>query len=229
MPAIVDPTAGQRLLDDHAAAALGPRPAERPAIMVTMPSEAADDFTLVSNLLQQGMDCMRINCAHDTPDEWARMIEHLRRAQERHGRSCRVLMDLAGPKIRTGPLELAPAVVKFKPTRDKRGRVTEPARVWLFAQERPRPSPTAADASLPVPAAWLEQLQCDDTIRFVDTRGAKRSLRVVAVDARRPLVRSAQVLLRADRHDADDRSDHVFRRRQRRSRRWGRWTRASCH
>ena len=183
VPAIVDPTAGQRLLDDHAAAALGPRPAERPAIMVTMPSEAADDFTLVSSLLQQGMDCMRINCAHDTPDERARMIDHLRRAREQHGRPCRVLMDLAGPKIRTGPLDLAPAVVKFKPARDKHGRVTDPARVWLFAQERPRPSPTVADASLPVPAAWLPQLQCDDIIQFVDTRGARRSLRVVAVDA----------------------------------------------
>ena len=85
------------------------------AIMVTMPSEAADDYTLVSRLLQEGMDCMRINCAHDGPDQWARMIEHLRRAEDRHHRSCRILMDLAGPKVRTGELELGPAVVKFRP------------------------------------------------------------------------------------------------------------------
>jgi pyruvate kinase len=179
----IDLAVGQQRLREHAAAALGPRPPERPAIMVTMPSEAADDPLLVSHLLQQGMDCMRINCAHDTSDEWARMIEHLRRARAQQGRPCRLLMDLAGPKIRTGPLEQAPAVVKFKPTRDQRGKVLEPARVWLFAQERPRQSPTIADASLPVPSSWLEQLQPEDRIRFVDTRGSKRALRVVALDA----------------------------------------------
>ena len=67
-PGRIDQAAGQRLLDAHTEAVLGPRPAGRGvAIMVTMPSEAADDYTLVSRLLQQGMDCMRINCAHDSP------------------------------------------------------------------------------------------------------------------------------------------------------------------
>jgi pyruvate kinase len=178
----LDFAAGQQMLADHTAAVLGPRPAERAAIMVTMPSEAATDYTLVSDLLQHGMDCMRINCAHDDADAWARMIDHLRRAQKQHGRPCQVLMDLAGPKIRTGPLEPGPAVVKFKPSRDTRGEVTEPARVWLFAQEQPHRAPTPADASLPVPARWLAQLRADDAIRFVDARGAARTLRVVAVD-----------------------------------------------
>lgn len=99
----IDLAVGQRLLDAHTDAVLGPRPPGRGvAIMVTMPSEAADDYTLVSQLLQQGMDCMRVNCAHDGPEAWARMIEHLRRAEERHGRPCRVIMDLGGPKVRTG-------------------------------------------------------------------------------------------------------------------------------
>jgi pyruvate kinase len=108
----VDLAAGQRLLDAHTEAVLGPRPVERGvAIMVTMPSEAADDYTLVSQLLRQGMDCMRINCAHDGGPEWTRMVDHLRRAVDRHGRPCRIMMDLAGPKVRTGALEPGPAVV----------------------------------------------------------------------------------------------------------------------
>jgi pyruvate kinase len=180
----IDPAAGQRLLDVHTAAVLGRRPPGRGvAIMVTMPSEAADDYTLVARLLQEGMDCMRINCAHDTPDRWALMIEHLRRAEQRQGRFCRVLMDLAGPKIRTGPLEPGPAVVKVRPRRDARGVVTEPARIWLFAEEQPRPSPTAADASLPVAGAWLRGLARGDKIRLDDTRGSSRTLHVVAVGA----------------------------------------------
>jgi pyruvate kinase len=180
----IDVAAGQRVLDEHTAAVLGPRPPGRGVgIMVTMPSEAADDYTLVSGLLRQGMDCMRINCAHDTPAAWARMIDHLRRAEERHGRACRVLMDLAGPKVRTGAIEPGPAVVKFKPRRDAVGKVVDPARVWLFAEEQPRPSPTPADASLPIPAIWLRQLVRDDTIRFIDARGARRTLHVTAVDS----------------------------------------------
>jgi pyruvate kinase len=94
--------------------------------MVTMPSEAADDYLLVHDLLQQDMDCMRINCAHDDAAAWLRMIEHLRRAERSLGRLCRVVMDLAGSKLRTGPLEAGPKVVRIRPHRDVDGRVTPP-------------------------------------------------------------------------------------------------------
>jgi pyruvate kinase len=57
--------------------------------MVTMPSNAADYYVLVRDLLAQGMDCMRINCAHDGPAEWSRMIENLKRAREETRRHCR--------------------------------------------------------------------------------------------------------------------------------------------
>ena len=114
--AVVDFANGQRLLAEHTHALLGSVPAGREVrIMVTMPSEAADDYLLVHNLLQQGMDCMRINCAHDDAAGWLRMIEHLRQAERSLGRSCRVVMDLAGPKLRTGPLEPGPAVLRIRP------------------------------------------------------------------------------------------------------------------
>ena len=89
---------GKSDLDRETAAALGPKPANRDVrIMVTMPSEAATDYALVKALVSSGMDCMRINCAHDDPDDWAMMVEHLRRAQKEQGKSCRVVMDVAGP------------------------------------------------------------------------------------------------------------------------------------
>ena len=178
----LDLTEGQRLLDAHAEAVLGARPTGRNArIMVTMPSEAAEAYTLVSRLVEAGMDCMRVNCAHDTADDWKRMIEHLHRAMDQHGRSCRILMDLAGPKVRTGDVEAGPAVVKFKPERNAHGRVTAPARVWLYAADRPHPAPTTADASLPVAGAWLRKLEPGDRITFEDARGSSRELRVIAV------------------------------------------------
>jgi pyruvate kinase len=151
--------------------------------MVTMPSQAADDYTLVHHLIEHGMDCMRINCAHDDEARWARMIAHLRRAEEATGRRCRVLMDLAGPKLRTGPLEPGPAVVKIKPTRDPFGRVMRPARVWLSARESPRQPPTPADAAIELPDAFLKALTVGDHLTFADARQSKRVLTVVALSA----------------------------------------------
>jgi pyruvate kinase len=69
-------------------------------VMATLPSEAATDGSLVKRLLEAGMDCARINCAHDDAAAWARMIANIRAAQEQLGRPCRVLMDIAGPKCR---------------------------------------------------------------------------------------------------------------------------------
>jgi pyruvate kinase len=72
----------------------------RTRIMATMPSEAADDPGLVLSLVEAGMNCARINCAHDDAGAWTRMAENARAAARRLGRPCRVLMDIAGPKLR---------------------------------------------------------------------------------------------------------------------------------
>jgi pyruvate kinase len=85
-------------------------------------------------------------------------------------------MDLAGPKLRTGPLEPGPAVVRIRPQRDVRGKVTAPARIWLTFETSPRAAPTAADASFPLPDGWLARLSIGDRVSLVDARGAKRTL-----------------------------------------------------
>ena len=171
---------GQRLLDEHTEALLGPAdPDRRVRIMVTIPSEAADDYALVQDLLIAGMDCMRINCAHDDSAAWLRMIEHVRRAEQVVGRKCRIAMDLSGPKIRTGPIRPGAAVVKVRPTRDDFGQLTAPARVWLTDAAEPSAPYTQADALLPMPTSWLAQLEVGDEIALTDARGAQRSMHVV--------------------------------------------------
>ncbi len=178
----IDFAQGQRLLADHTDALLGAASPNRSVrIMVTMPSEAAQEYTLIHDLLQQGMDCMRINCAHDDAATWLRMIEHLRQAERSLGRSCRVVMDLAGPKLRTGPIEPGSAVVRIHPRRDAYGRVTAPARVWLTQETSPTEPPSAADACVPVAAEWLARLESRDDVEFTDARGAKRTWVVVDV------------------------------------------------
>lgn len=162
---------GQRLLTEHTDALLGPAtPGRGVRIMVTMPREAGDDYNIIHDLMKAGMDCLRINCAHDDAATWSRMIDHLRRAEQSLGRSCRVMMDLAGPKLRTGPLEPGPAVVRIRPTRDVYGRVTAPARVWLTSDDAPQTPPAPADACLPVPPGWLARLRTGDRVKLIDAR-----------------------------------------------------------
>jgi pyruvate kinase len=172
----------QELLAMHTQALLGPVPsARRVRIMVTVPTEAAHDYTLVHDLVRTGMDCMRINCAHDDASHWQRMIEHVRRASHALARPCRIAMDLAGPKLRTGPLEPGPPVIKVRPERDCYGRVTAPARVWMSDATACRSPPSPADASLPLPAAWLARLRAGNALGFLDARGARRLMQVVDV------------------------------------------------
>jgi len=177
---VLDLSDGERLLTTHTDTLLGPPPAGRAVrIMVTMPGAAADDPTLVAELLRLGMDGMRINCAHDTPEIWAHLIEHLRRAEREQGRTCRVFMDLGGPKLRTGPLWPGPEVVRVRPQRDALDRTTAPARLWLTATSSPVAPPSPADACVPVEAVWLASLRDGDDVRLTDARGASRVWTVV--------------------------------------------------
>lgn len=177
--AVCDGDVGRRLLERNTNLLLGPEPEGRNVrIMVTMPSEAATDYALVRDLLHRGMNCMRINCAHDGEEAWSGMIRNLRQAEKETGKSCKIEMDVAGPKLRTGPIKPGPAVLKIRPTRDEFGRIVKPARIWLTPQAKPEESPEPEAAGLPVPGRWLASLTPGDRIRFTDTRGARRSMKI---------------------------------------------------
>ncbi|WP_338663224.1 pyruvate kinase [Pararoseomonas sp. SCSIO 73927] len=99
--------AGERALAENTAEVLGPKTEHRPVgLLVTCPKEAAEGPEFMLALARRGVEAVRINCAHDDAETWARMIAHLRGAERATGHRMRVLMDLAGPKIRTGKLRL---------------------------------------------------------------------------------------------------------------------------
>ena len=172
----------RKLIERHTADLLGSTPPRRAVrIMVTLPSEAASDFGLVRRLVASGMDIARINCAHDGVEEWRLMAAHVRRAAKAAGRPVRILMDLGGPKLRTGPIAAGTPVLKLRPQRDELGRVRAPARVGLRVIGTAA-SITGATAHIGVDAEWLNKLEVDDRIDFADARNAKRSLIVVHRD-----------------------------------------------
>ena len=151
--------------------------------LVTLPSEAATDPELIRALVERGMNLARINCAHDDPDAWRAMATHVRHASEVTGRSCLIAMDLAGPKLRTGPIQPGPRSLKLRPSRDVLGHVVAPARAWLTAAEDPAAAPELGMATLPVPGQWLAGRHDGDVITLRDTRGAKRHLVLTPADA----------------------------------------------
>jgi pyruvate kinase len=146
-------------------------------IMVTLPEEAADDYQLVQDLITSGMDIARINCAHDDETTWLRMIENITRAKKEMQRGCKITMDLAGPKIRTGDLLPGPGVLRIRPKRDSLGTVIAPRRVY-FVPEDSRWLPKRF-AAIPVPRECIEFAEVGDMIRFKDTRGKKRKFEVI--------------------------------------------------
>jgi len=168
---------GRHIIREHTMSLLGPSSKGRSVrIMVTMPSEAATNYNLIKNMLTRGMNCMRINCAHDGPVQWIKMADHLRRAELETKSTCKILMDLAGPKLRTGHLKSGPKVVKWRPRRDSLGKVVSPARIWLRSGDGIETELSGLDAVLVVAPEWLLQLKKGDRITFTDSRNAEREM-----------------------------------------------------
>ena len=132
----------QQALRAQTESLFGPSP--RCAIMVTLPTDAASDETLVRSLLSAGMRVARINCAHDDPETWIAASSLVRRAARELDRPCRILFDLPGPKLRTlateedGVIPLQPGdtlllTADGQPGRPARrasdGKTLEPARI----------------------------------------------------------------------------------------------------
>ena len=200
--------ASTQALQRHAVALLGRTPPGRDVrIMVTLPGEAAADPGRIDAMVQAGMDIARINCAHDTPAQWQAMAEAVRLAARRAGREVRVLMDLGGPKLRTGPIESGPEVVRLRPRRDELGRVIAPARLALRPAGSARPVGAEADAVLGVDPDWLAPLKVGDLISLKDARRAQRQLEIVERHAdgviaalSRSAYLTADVMLRHEPH-----------------------------
>jgi pyruvate kinase len=170
---------GSMHLKAHAEALLGaPGTTRATRIMVTLPSEAAADPAIIDGLLGAGMDVMRINCAHDDIDAWRAMIGHLRTAELKHGRRCRVYADLAGPKLRTGNLPSLGGMIEFKARRDTWGQVLQPASIWLTSSEQAEAPAIPVDAVLPISPELLEAIHAGDHLDVDDTRGNRRHLAI---------------------------------------------------
>lgn len=160
----------------HTQSLLGTPPIDRRVrMMVTVPETSANQPHWAAQMAKAGMDVARINCAHDDPEVWHKMVRHIRQAAQSEGREIKIAMDLGGPKIRTGDIAPGPRVRKFAPQRNELGKVVSPAQVRLVADTQPPP-----DDAIPVPQAWLAALKPGMRIRLRDARSKKRTLKITA-------------------------------------------------
>ncbi|MEN8789596.1 MAG: pyruvate kinase [Flavobacteriaceae bacterium] len=140
-------------------------------IMVTLPNTAADDLDFVRKLLRSGMNCARINCAHDDAAIWLKMIENVKAASKLERKKCKITMDLGGPKLRTGSMIPGPKVIHIQPRRDDLGRVSTPAKVWIAPPDIPPPLNTEFQAFIPVDPVLFDKIKKGNMLKFTDSRG----------------------------------------------------------
>jgi pyruvate kinase len=76
----------------------------RTKIVATL-GPASDSEARIRDLIDAGLDVARLNFSHGTHDEHAERIARVRAASEAAGKPVGILLDLQGPKIRTGALE----------------------------------------------------------------------------------------------------------------------------
>ncbi|MGK2965646.1 MAG: pyruvate kinase [Tepidiformaceae bacterium] len=80
-------------------------------IVCTIGPASANPGTLRA-MIRAGMDVARLNTSHGTIDDHIRMVDLVREAAREEGQVVGVLMDLGGPKIRTGKVEGGPVVLE---------------------------------------------------------------------------------------------------------------------
>lgn len=74
-------------------------------VMITLPSEAKDSPSLISDLIGGGANILRINTAHDDAAAWQQMALYIKQENEKQNKQTKIYVDLAGPKNRTGTIK----------------------------------------------------------------------------------------------------------------------------
>lgn len=171
---------GERLLHLRKKELFGQPPLGRETyLMVTLPESAASDYPMVKRFLLNGMNVARINCAHDNELIWLRIIEQIKRGEHELNLKCKIMMDLAGPKLRTGPIEKGPSVAHWHTSRNFRGKVMEPAILNVGSGNKPETSPLP-EISFILPKSFVDKMNEGDFLYFADLRGKARKLKITS-------------------------------------------------
>src|SRR5689334_7182808 len=63
---------------------------------------ASESVEMLQQLIRNGMDVARLNFSHGTYEEHTQRIRNIREAAAAVGKTVAIMLDIKGPKIRTG-------------------------------------------------------------------------------------------------------------------------------
>ncbi len=103
-PAPLDPETAQEIMNKRAAFLKNGK--EQLSVMLTLPSDAAQNSDIIDLLSRHSIKIVRINTAHDDPETWKAMADMVAKLNQdiRKDDPIKIYVDLAGPKIRTGKI-----------------------------------------------------------------------------------------------------------------------------
>lgn len=80
------------------------RPAKRTKIVATL-GPASNNKATLRHMILAGMDVVRLNFSHSSPDDLAPLVKQVRELSQETGVPIAILGDLRGPRIRVGEIE----------------------------------------------------------------------------------------------------------------------------
>lgn len=160
----------ERILHANTRALFGPRPPDRHVyIMVTAPEAEEVTGAWADEILKAGANLLRINGAHESPQEWTAIVNVFKDRAFALGKTARIVVDLPGPKLRTEILQKDAAVLRLRRVKDRLGRTVAPTEILFVAEFQDKPQ-------IPVPAHWPPQLHAGDLVSLTDAGGRYRDI-----------------------------------------------------
>jgi pyruvate kinase len=105
----------EKILHKHTEDLFGKKPKHRHEyIMVTVPDENLVTGEWIESLLSAGTNVFRVNCAHESYDEWSASIKRIKRVASKNKTPVKIMMDLSGPKVRV----ISPEKIKIRTQTD---------------------------------------------------------------------------------------------------------------
>jgi pyruvate kinase len=157
---------------------------QSPHIMLTLDATLISS-SLIEDFLINGMTVARINCAYDDESTWQKMIDSVRRAEDHlrnkeqyRDQKCKIYMDLAGPKIRVGPMNKTEYPLKISIKKNEYGHPVESKKGVIIPQGTTTKLLTNSvyDFYISItPLDKIHDLKEGDRLTFLDIRNKKRA------------------------------------------------------
>jgi pyruvate kinase len=163
---------------------------ESPHIMLTLDAQMVSS-TIIEEFLNNGMTIARINCAYNDESTWVKMIESIRHAEDQlrkkgqyGNQKCRIYMDLAGPKIRVGPIKKTAYPLKISVKKNVYGQSIESKKGFIspITPTTKLLSNSEYDFEISItPHDKILHLKEGDYLTFLDMRNNKRKFLITKV------------------------------------------------